>query len=140
MLFVPKNTKYRKQRKGKNFNLINKFTSINSLSSGVVGLKAIDSGKLTSNHIFTCRQCINKVIKKAGQLIIKIIADTPVSKKPLEIRMGKGKGNVDHWVSKINSGRILFEIETNSIQLGIKALKIAQLKLPINTKIIQEVK
>ncbi len=138
MLFIPKKTKFKKQQKGKNFNIINKLNYIDNLKNGIIGLKAISSGRLTSDHIFTCRQCINKVIKKSGRLIINIIADTPISKKPLEIRMGKGKGAVDCWISKINVGKILFEIETNSTSLAIKALKTAQLRLPINTKIIYE--
>ncbi len=138
MLFVPKNTKFKKQQKGRKLNRIKSPNYIDTLKNGNVALKAIDSGRVTSDHIFTCRQSINKIIKKSGQLIINIIADTPISKKPLEIRMGKGKGAVDHWVAKISSGKILFEIETSSRALGIKALKTAQLKLPINTKIIYE--
>ena len=81
---------------------------------------------------------MNKIIKKFGQVKINIIADTPITKKPIEIRMGKGKGAVDHWISKITSGCILFEIETNSKILAVKALKAAQLRLPINTKIVTE--
>lgn len=138
MLFIPKNTKYRKQQKGKKFNIINKTNSIDGLKHGIVGLKAIDSGRVSSNHIFACRQTMNKIMKKFGQVKINIIADTPISKKPIEIRMGKGKGAVDHWISKINSGSVLFEIETNSKILAIKALKAAQLRLPINTKIVTE--
>ncbi len=138
MLFIPKNTKYRKQQKGKKFNIVNKTKDIDGLKHGIVGLKAIDSGRVSSNHIFACRQSMNKIMKKFGQVKINIIADTPISKKPIEIRMGKGKGAVDHWISKVNSGSILFEIETNSKILAIKALKSAQLRLPINTKIVTE--
>ncbi len=138
MLFIPKNTKYRKQRKGKKFNIINKTNSIEGLKHGTVALKALDSGRISSNHIFSCRQSMNKIIKKFGQVKINIIADTPITKKPIEIRMGKGKGAVDHWISKVNSGCILFEIETNSKILAVKALKAAQLRLPINTKIVTE--
>jgi large subunit ribosomal protein L16 len=138
MLFIPKNTKYRKQQKGKKFNIINKTVAIDGLKHGTVGLKALDSGRVSSNHIFACRQSMNKIMKKFGQVKINIIADTPISKKPIEIRMGKGKGAVDHWISKVNTGSILFEIETNSKILAIKALKAAQLRLPINTKIVTE--
>jgi large subunit ribosomal protein L16 len=138
MLFIPKKTKFRKQQKGKNFNIINKVETLESLKQGIVGLKAIDSGRIKANHLVACRQCMNKIIKKTGQITINVMADTPITKKPIEIRMGKGKGAVDHWVSKINSGTILFEIETSSKILAIKALKAAQIKLPINTKIISE--
>ena len=81
---------------------------------------------------------MNKILKKTGQIKINIIADTPISKKPIEIRMGKGKGSVDHWIAKVNSGTVIFEIETASKILAVNALKAAQIKLPINTKIIYE--
>lgn len=138
MLFIPKNTKYRKQQKGKKFNIISQLNSIQNLNNGIIGLKALDSGRITSAHLFACRQCMNKIMKKSGQVKINVIADTPISKKPIEIRMGKGKGAVDHWISKVSSGCVLFEIETNSKILAVKALKAAQLKLPINTRIVTE--
>jgi large subunit ribosomal protein L16 len=138
MLFTPKKTKYRKQQKGKKFNMISKIETFENLKHGIIGLKSIDSGRIAANHIIACKQCMTKIIKKTGQVKINIIADTPISKKPIEIRMGKGKGAVDHWVSKIQSGTTLFEIETSSKILAIKALKAAQLKLPLNTKIISE--
>jgi large subunit ribosomal protein L16 len=138
MLFIPKNTKYRKQQKGKKFNTISKIKYIDSLKHGAIGLKAIDSGRITSAHLSACKQCMNKIMKKFGQIKINVIADTPITKKPIEIRMGKGKGAVDHWISKINTGCVLFEIETSSKILAIKALKAAQLKLPLNTRIVVE--
>lgn len=138
MLFVPKQTKFKKQRKGKNYNLIANPTSLTTLNHGIIGLKATATGKITTNHLNACRQSLNKIMKKEGQIRINLVADTPITRKPIEIRMGKGKGNVDHWVSKVTSGTILFEIETMSTLLAIKALKIAQIKLPIKTKIIFE--
>lgn len=138
MLFIPKKTKFSKQQKGKKFNIINKIETIDNLKHGIVGLKAIDCGRIKSSHLVACRQSMNKILKKAGQIKINIVADTPITKKPIEIRMGKGKGSVDHWISKVNSGTTIFEIETSSKILAIKALKAAQIKLPINTKIITE--
>lgn len=138
MLFIPKKTKYQKQQKGKNFNIINKVFTLENLHHGNIGLKALESGRIKTTHLTTCRQTMTKIMKKEGQVKINILADTPISTKPIEIRMGKGKGSVDHWVSKVNSGTVLFEIETTSKILGIKALKAAQIKLPINTKIIIE--
>lgn len=138
MLFTPKKTKYPKQQKGKNFNIINKIQFLEKLPHGTIGLKAIESGRITTNHLNACRQTMTKIIKKEGQVKINLLADTPISTKPIEIRMGKGKGNVDHWISKVNTGTLMFEIETTSKILGIKALKAAQIKLPINTKIIFE--
>lgn len=138
MLFTPKKTKFRKQQKGRKFNIINKIETLEALNHGTVGLKILDSGRITANHLVACRQCMNKIMKKSGQVKINIIADTPISKKPIEIRMGKGKGAVDHWIAKVSSGTMIFEIETASKILAIKALKAAQLKLPLNTKIIAE--
>lgn len=138
MLFTPKKTKFRKQQKGKKFNMINKIETLETLKHGIIGLKILDSGRITANHIIACRQCMNKIMKKAGQIRINILADTPITKKPIEIRMGKGKGAVDHWISKVSSGTVIFEIETTSKILAIKALKAAQIKLPLNTKIITE--
>ena len=81
---------------------------------------------------------LRKIIKKHGVIRINLIADTPITKKPIEIRMGKGKGAVNHWVAKVHPGTILFEIETTATVLAIKALKAAQLRLPLKTKIISE--
>lgn len=138
MLFTPKKTKFRKQHKGRKFNIINKIETLETLSYGTVGLKVLETGRIKANHLAACRHCMNKIMKKAGQVNIKVIADTPISKKPIEIRMGKGKGAVDHWIAKVSSGTTIFEIETTTKLLAIKALKAAQLKLPLNTKIISE--
>lgn len=135
MLF-PKKKKFKKQHKGKNFKVVNQVFELNRLNFGSIGLKSISVGRLTSKQIEAMRQSINKIIKRSGRLIITIFPDTPISKKPIEVRMGKGKGNVSHWVSKIKSGTLLCEVETSSIQLGLKALKLAQYRLPIKTKIL----
>ena len=103
---------------------------------GSIGLKALTCGRLTSNEIKTARQVLNKKLKKRGFIKINVFPQTPVSKKPLEIRMGKGKGNVDHWVFKVQPGMILFEVETEFKSLVMKALKLVQLRLSVNTKII----
>jgi large subunit ribosomal protein L16 len=138
MQYTPKKTKHKKQHKGKKFNAISPLNTIEIIKSGCVALKSVDTGRIKATQLIACKQTINKIIKKLGRLKVNVIADTPITKKPLEIRMGKGKGAVDHWVSKIKFGIILFEIETSSTLLGIKALKIAQSKLPLKTKIIFE--
>jgi large subunit ribosomal protein L16 len=136
MLFTPKKTKFKKKQKGKMLNTINKLNSLNKLNFGRLALKSVATGRLSSNQISSFRQTINKVIKKRGKLKINIFPDTQISKKPLEVRMGKGKGNVDHWVFKVKSGVILCEIEITSYLIGLKALKLAQFKIPLKTKIV----
>lgn len=136
MLFKPHNSKYKKQQKGKCNSRINKVFELFTLKHGSIGLKAISSGFLTSDEIKTVRQTVQKSLKKHGRLILNIYPQTPITKKPLGIRMGKGKGAVDHWVFKVRPGTILLEIETQFISLAIKALKLAQIRLSINTKIL----
>jgi large subunit ribosomal protein L16 len=136
MMFIPKRTKYKKQQKGKNFNRVTTVYNINKFNLGSICLKSIDSGRLNSKQIESMRQSIQKIIKKSGRLIVNIFPDTPISKKPVEVRMGKGKGNVDHWIFKVKSGIVLCEIETSNPILGLKALQAAQFRLPIKTKII----
>jgi large subunit ribosomal protein L16 len=109
---------------------------LNLLNFGSIGLKALAPGRLTSKQIEAVRQSINKVIKKQGRLKINIFPDTPISKKPIEVRMGKGKGSVDHWVFKVKPGFVLYEIETAFLSLAIKALEAGQIRLPIKTRII----
>jgi len=137
MILTPRRFKFKKQQKGRAFNKINSTsTDFYSLNFGSVGLKAISSGRLTSKQIESVRQCISKVIKKLGSVKINVFPDTPISKKPIEVRMGKGKGNVDHWVFKVRPGFVLYEVETDSIAIAIKALESGQIRLPIKTKII----
>jgi|TARA_B110000977_G_C11009895_1_gene467250 large subunit ribosomal protein L16 len=136
LMLFPKKTKFKKQHKGKNLKIVNQVFELNRLNFGSVGLKSISVGRLTSKQIESMCQSINKIIKRFGRLTLNIFPDTPVSKKPIEVRMGKGKGNVSYWVYKVKSGTLLCEVETSSIQLGLKALKTAQYRLPIKTKII----
>lgn len=139
MLLNPRNFKYKKQQKGKPFNKIFKSTNLEArtpLHFGSIGLKALTSGRLTAKQINAVRQAIHKQIKKLGRLKVNIFPHTPISKKPIEVRMGKGKGNVDHWVFKVKPGFVLYEIETTFISIAIKALRRGQIRLPIKTKII----
>ena len=137
MLLIPRKSKFKKQQKGKSFKIINSTSNIPyCLHFGSIGLKALSSGRLTSNQIESVRQSISKIIKKLGKIKVNAFAHTPISKKPIEIRMGKGKGAVDHWISKIKAGTILFEIETDAVPLAIKALQLSQIRLPLKTKII----
>lgn len=137
MLFVPRKFKFKKQRKGKNFNQIKgSSTSVYQLNSGIVGLKAISASRVNSKQLDTIRQSISKVVKKTGKVIINVFPSIPVTKKPIEIRMGKGKGNVDHWVTKIKPGLIVCEVVTDQLDIALKALKNVQKKINIRTKIV----
>lgn len=139
-MFIPKKTKHKKQQKGKSFNKITTSQTLENRyfkTSGKTVLKAIEAGRLSSKNINTCKQTINKIIKKYGILNINIFANTPITNKPLEIRMGKGKGAVKEWVAKIKPGTILFEINTTFSLIALTAFKRIQNKLPINTQIIK---
>lgn len=136
MFFIPKFNKIKKKFKGKNFNKIFKNINSTSLFSGSLGLKATECGSLSSKVFESIKQSIKKVIKKAGRVIFIGYPQHVKTKKPLEMRMGKGKGNVDHWVCKIKIGFIFCEINTQNKKLGVKALATAQFRLPIKTKIV----
>jgi large subunit ribosomal protein L16 len=136
MQISPSRSKYKKQQKGKSFNRVNKSIDFNRLNSGVLGLQAQEAGRLTAKQIESVQQTIHKIIKKSGKIVMHAFPHTPITKKPLEIRMGKGKGNVDHWIFKIQPGYLVCEIETTTLDLGVKALKLAQLRFPFKTKLI----
>lgn len=137
MLSFPRRSKFKKQQKGKSFNRINSTSlDLYALKFGSVGLKALTPGRLTSKQIESVRQAISKVVKKQGRVKTNIFPDTPISKKPIEVRMGKGKGGVDHWVFKVKPGFILYEIETSFIAIAVKALESGQIRLPIKSRII----
>lgn len=133
---MPRKTKFKKQHKGNRPNKIDKTSTLTSLDRNIAILKAVDFGRLSEKQIETCRMTINKNLRKFGRLIINVQADTPVTKKPTEIRMGKGKGAVDRWVSKIKTGTDLFTVEYNSKAIAVNALKAAQIKLPLSSKIV----
>ena len=137
MLLSPRRFKYRKQQKGKSVNRVSINSKYNKrLLFGSIGLKSLESGRLTAKQIQSVKQVINKKIKKIGRLKVNVFPQIPVSKKPVEVRMGKGKGNVDHWVFKVKAGTVLYEIETSSLLISTKAFELSQRRLPIKTKII----
>ena len=138
-MFIPKKSKFKKHQKGKAFNSVTTPILLNNLQIGSIGLRAIEFGRLTSKQVEAIFKIINKTIKKTGRLVLKVFPQTPISKKPIEIRMGKGKGSVDHWVSKVKSGSIICELEVNSHLTAIKALQLAQLLIPFKTKIIYQI-
>ena len=134
MLFTPKKFKFKKQQKRNNFNQI--CGNLNLKVNNNLCLKAVSFGRITSKQLIAIRQTIKKNIKKVGKLTFHVFPQTPISKKPKEIRMGKGKGAVDHWISKIKTGQTICEIKTESSFKGIKALKLASFRLSLKTKIV----
>lgn len=134
-MFIPKKTKYKKSHKIFN-SVVSKPFDLLKLKFGSVGLKSLSSGRLTSKQIESFKQSIMKSVKKHGVLKLNLFASIPVTKKPLEVRMGKGKGGVNHWVCGVDPGVLICELETSSAAIALNALKIAQYRLPIKTEII----
>jgi large subunit ribosomal protein L16 len=129
-MLQPKRTKFRKQQKGRNRGVA---TVANKVSFGEYGLKTVDRGRLTARQIEAARRAINRYIRRGGKVWIRIFPDVPVTKKPLEVRMGKGKGNVEYWVAKVQPGRMLYEIEGVSEEIAREAMRLAAAKLPVRT-------
>lgn len=129
-MLQPKDRKYRKDFKGRNRGLA--FRG-NKVSFGEYGLKAAAHCRITSRQIEAARRAITRHIKRGGKTFIRIFPDKPVSKKPLEVRQGKGKGSVEYWVAVIRPGKVLFEIEGVAEDLAREALKLAAAKLPLKT-------
>lgn len=130
-MLQPKRTKFRKQHKGRNRGLAQ---SGNEVSFGEFGLKAIGRGRLTARQIEAARRAINRKVRRGGKLWIRVFPDKPVSKKPLEVRMGKGKGNVEYWVALVQPGRMLYEIEGVTEEMAREAFQLASAKLPLQTR------
>ena len=132
-MLQPKRTKYRKQMKGRNRGLALRG---NKVSFGEYGLKAVTRGRLTSRQIEAARRALTHFIKRGGRVWIRVFPDKPVSKKPLEVRMGSGKGNVEYWVAQIQPGAVLYEMEGINEQEARAAFKLAAAKLPLRTMFV----
>jgi len=129
----PKRTKFRKQSKGRNRGLA---TNGNKVSFGEFGLKATTRGRITARQIEAARRAITRQVKRGGKLWIRIFPDKSITTKPLEVRQGKGKGNVEYWVAQIQPGKMLYEIEGVPEELAREAFELAAAKLPIKTTFI----
>lgn len=129
-MLQPKRTKYRKQFKGRNRGVA---TRGNRVSFGEYGLKAAALGRITARQIEAARRAMSRHVKRGGKIWIRIFPDKPISKKPLEVRMGSGKGNVEYWVAVVQPGRVMFEIEGVTEDVAREALKLAAAKLPVKT-------
>lgn len=132
-MLQPKRTKFRKQMKGRNRGLAHRGSSV---SFGEFGLKAIGRGRLTARQIEAARRAMTRYIKRGGKIWIRVFPDKPISKKPLEVRQGKGKGNVEYWVCQVQPGRMLYEMEGVTEEVAREAFRLAAAKLPFLTAFV----
>lgn len=132
-MLQPKRTKYRKQQKGRNNGLAHRGSTV---AFGSFGLKAVTSGRITNRQIEAARIAMTRYMKREGKVWIRIFPDKPITAKPQEVRMGKGKGPLDHYVAIIEPGRILFELEGVPEEVAREALRLAAQKLPVQTKTV----
>ena len=132
-MLQPKRTKFRKQMKGKNRGLAHRGSSV---SFGEYGLKATARGRITARQIEAARRAMTRHVKRGGKIWIRIFPDKPITKKPLEVRQGKGKGNVKYWVAQIQPGRMLYEMEGVDESIAREAFRLAAAKLPIATAFV----
>ena len=129
-MLQPKRMKFRKMMKGRNRGLAHRGSKI---SFGEYGLKATGRGRITARQIEAGRRAITRHVKRGGKIWIRVFPDKPISKKPLDVRMGKGKGSVEYWVAQIQPGRVLYEIEGVSEELAREAFELAAQKMPLST-------
>jgi large subunit ribosomal protein L16 len=132
-MLQPKRTKYRKQQKGRNRGVAQRGTRV---AFGSFGLKALEGGRITNRQIEAARIAMTRYLKREGKVWIRIFPDKPITSKPLEVRMGKGKGNLDHWVALVQPGRIMFELDGVPRESAFEALRLAAQKLPVATKTV----
>ena len=132
-MLQPKRTKFRKAHKGR---IHGKAKGGNTLNFGAYGLKAVEPNRVTARQIEAARQALTRHIKRAGRVWIRIFPDVPVSKKPTEVRMGKGKGSPEFWVCRVKPGRMLFELDGVSRELAREAFSRAAAKLPLRTRFV----
>lgn len=135
-MLQPKKTKFRKMHKGRiSGNAKGGF----ELNFGSYGLKSLEPSRVTARQIEAARRAMTRHMKRAGRVWIRIFPDVPVSKKPTEVRMGKGKGSVEYWAAKVKPGRVMFEIDGVSIEVAREALSLAAAKLPVKCKIVSRI-
>lgn len=132
-MLMPKKTKFRKYQKGR---LRGEATRGIELAFGQYGLKAVTPERITSRQIEAARRAMTRYIKRGGKIWIRIFPDTPITKKPAEVRMGSGKGSVDHYVAKVKAGRIMFEMDGIAEDVAKEAMRLAAHKLPVQTRFV----
>jgi large subunit ribosomal protein L16 len=132
-MLQPKRTKFRKQQTGHNRGLAQRG---NKVSFGEYALKSVARGRMTARQIEAARRAISRHVKRGGKLWIRVFPDVPITKKPIEVRMGKGKGNVEYWIAQIQPGRVLYEIDGVSEEIAREAFRLAAAKLPFKTTFV----
>lgn len=132
-MLMPKKTKYRKQQKGRLRGVATRGTEV---SFGSYGLKAESSERITSRQIESARRAMTRYIKRGGKIWIRIFPDTPITKKPAEVRMGSGKGSVDHYAAKVKTGAMMFEMDGVTEDIAKEAMRLAAHKLPVRTRFV----
>jgi large subunit ribosomal protein L16 len=133
-MLQPKRTKFRKQMKGRNRGLAHRGSKV---SFGEYALKAVGRGRITARQIEAARRAMTRHIKRGGKIWIRVFPDKPITKKPLEVRQGKGKGNVEYWVAQIQPGKILYEVEGVPEELAREAFTLAAAKIPVSTTFVK---
>ncbi len=133
-MLQPKRTKFRKQFKGRNRGLAHRG---NSVAFGEYGLKTLERGQLTARQIEAARRAMTRYVKRGGNIWIRVFPDKPITKKPLEVRQGKGKGNVEYWVAQVQPGRMLYEIAGVTEEVAREAFALASAKLSVKTSFIE---
>jgi large subunit ribosomal protein L16 len=133
-MLQPKRTKFRKQQKGRNRGLAQRGSKV---SFGEFGLKSLGRGRLTARQIEAARRAMTRKIKRGGKIWIRVFPDKPISKKPLEVRQGKGKGNVEYWVALVQPGKVLYEMEGVPEEVAREAFALAAAKLPFGTSFVR---
>lgn len=133
-MLQPKRTKFRKQQKGRNRGLAQRGSKV---SFGEYGLKATGRGRITARQIEAARRAMTRYLKRGGKIWIRVFPDKPVTKKPLEVRMGKGKGGVEYWVAQVKPGKVLYEVEGVPEDRAREAFRLASAKLPVQTTFVK---
>ena len=133
-MLQPKRTKFRKQQKGRNRGLAHRGSTV---SFGEFALKATGRGRMTARQIEAARRAMTRRIRRGGQIWIRVFPDKPITQKPLEVRQGKGKGNVEYWIVQIKPGKVLYEIEGVSEEVARDAFRLAAAKLPFQTEFVK---
>jgi len=133
-MLQPKRTKFRKMQKGRNRGLAHRGSKV---SFGEFALKAVGRGRITARQIEAARRAMTRHVKRGGKIWIRVFPDKPITEKPLEVRQGKGKGNVEYWVAQVQPGKILYEMEGVSEELAREAFELAACKLPISTTFVK---
>lgn len=133
-MLQPKKTKFRKQFKGRNAGIATRGATV---AFGEFGLKTTERSRITARQIEAARRAVTRHVKRGGRLWIRLFPDKPITKKPLEVRQGKGKGSVEYWVAVVKPGKVLFEIEGVTEEMAKKAFALAAAKLPVNTVFVK---